>query len=252
MRGYRDLADDLRRRIEEGEFPPGTTLPPITDLMDEYGMARQTVRAALAELANQGLVVVRRKLGTLVRDRRPVRVPLSRYGSVLRPGGTRGPWETACAQQGFDGEMRLMDVQRMSAPDDLAALLEVAPGSELVQRRRHALVGQETVQVQRAWYPAELADRTGFGEGGKVVGGVFGALTGAGLAPAEADERVTSGLPTADEARQLQIGTAVPVLRVQRLTRAVDGTPLEVLRVIAPADRIELVYDRLPLGGSPA
>ncbi|HZG04111.1 MAG TPA: GntR family transcriptional regulator [Streptomyces sp.] len=250
MRGYRDLADDLRRRIEEGEFSPGTTLPPITDLMDEYGMARQTVRAALAELANQGLVVVRRKLGTLVRDRRPIRVPLSRYGSVLQPGGAHGPWETACAQQGLNGEMRLVDVQRVSAPDDLASLLDVAPGSELVQRRRHALIDQEIVQVQCAWYPAPLADRAGIGERRKVVGGVLGALSGAGLAPAEADERVTSGVPTADEARQLQIGTAVPVLRVQRLTRAADGTPLEVLRVIAPADRIELVYDRLPLGGT--
>ncbi|MQT01398.1 GntR family transcriptional regulator [Streptomyces jumonjinensis] len=251
VRGYRDLADDLRRRIEEGEFRAGTTLPPIIALMDEYGMARQTVRSALAELANQGFVVVRKKLGTLVRDRSVVRIPLSRYGSVMRPGRDRGPWEAACAAQGLNGRMAVADVERLRADDGLAALLGLLPGADLVYRRRNALIGEEIIQVQHAWYPKAIAEQAGISGRNKVVGGVFGALIAAGLPPVSADERVTSGMPTAHEVSQLQIGTAVPVLRVQRITRTTGGEVLELLRVVAPADKIELIYDALPLGRRP-
>jgi GntR family transcriptional regulator len=36
----RELSQLIRGRIEGGEFPPGATLPPITDLMEEYGSTR--------------------------------------------------------------------------------------------------------------------------------------------------------------------------------------------------------------------
>ncbi|MFB7957516.1 GntR family transcriptional regulator [Streptomyces sp. NPDC056045] len=248
MRGYRDLAADLRRRIESGEYPAGSTLPPITDLMEEHGLAKQTVRSALAELANQGFVITRRKYGTLVRDRSAVRIPLSRYGQVLTPGGTMGPWEAACAAQGLAGRMKVVGVQREAADKEISALLNITPGDEVIHRRRNALINDEVVQVQHAWYPAGLADRAGISEASKIEGGIFGALIAAGIPPVSADETVTSGIPSAQEAAELQIGTGVPILRIRRLTRTTDGTVLEVLKVSAPSDRVELCYDQLPIG----
>jgi GntR family transcriptional regulator len=248
MRGYRDLAADLRRRIADGEFPAGSTLPRIEDLEAEFGLSRQTVRAAIAELANEGLVTPIRKRGTVVRDRSTIRIPLSRYGNVLEPGGTKGPWESACAAQGLDGRMKVIGVEREPATDELAALLEVSPGTELVHRRRHALIGEDIAQIQNVWYVAELAERAGIAGTGKVVGGVFGALTAAGTPPFTADERVNGRMPTLDEANELKIGAGVPLLAVERITRSADRQVLEVLRVVAPADRTELLYDNLPLG----
>ncbi|MFF4653717.1 GntR family transcriptional regulator [Streptomyces sp. NPDC001380] len=250
MRGYRDLAADLRRRIESGEFPPGSVLPKITDLMEAHGLARQTVRAAIAELTNEGLVVPIKKRGTVVRDRSPIRIPLSRYSGVLQPGGTRGPWESACAAQGLDGRMVMTGVNRAPANDELADLLEVPVGTELVGRRRQATIEEDVVQVQQAWYPADLADEAGLAGNGKVNGGIYGALAGAGVTPTTISEQVTSRMPTAEEAAQLRIGGSVPVLALQRVTRAQDRRVLEVLFAVAPADRLKLVYDDVPLRGS--
>jgi GntR family transcriptional regulator len=67
---YRQLADDLRRRIQVGEFPPGTPLPSIRRLAVEYEIAAQTVQSGLKELRNAGLVIAQQGRAFYVRDPR--------------------------------------------------------------------------------------------------------------------------------------------------------------------------------------
>ncbi|WP_270892297.1 UTRA domain-containing protein [Streptomyces sp. DHE17-7] len=101
--------------------------------------------------------------------------------------------------------------------------------------------------VQQAWYPRPVALQAGLTTTRKIEGGVYGALTASGMAPSELDETIRGRMPTADEAELLHTGTGVPLLTVERVTRGSDGQPLELLRVTAPADRIEFVYNNLPL-----
>lgn len=54
---YKTITEALRRRITEGEFPPGTNLPSEAQLGAQYGVARNTLRRALADLENEGLLV---------------------------------------------------------------------------------------------------------------------------------------------------------------------------------------------------
>ncbi|MCB5181888.1 GntR family transcriptional regulator [Streptomyces antimicrobicus] len=246
--GYRELAEELRRRIDAGEFASSGKLPPIDELMEQYSSARQTVRSAVAVLSDEGIVVPVRKAGTLIRNRSKIKIPLSRYGQVLTPGGARGPWEAATATQGLDGDMRLVAVERVEAPADLATLLRLREGESLVYRLRHALIRpDDVVQLQHAWYPAAVAEAAGLDSDGKITGGVYGALVAAGHQPTVADETVTARMPTDKEAADLRIGGKVWVLALQRLTLDASGRPLEVLRAVAPADRLSLVYDGLPI-----
>ena len=50
------IAADLRRRIQDGEFPPGQALPSITTLCQEWHVARMTAAHALQVLESEGLV----------------------------------------------------------------------------------------------------------------------------------------------------------------------------------------------------
>lgn len=63
---YQRLASDLTRRITEGEFAVGDRLPTEFQLMSLYGASRNTVRSALAQLEEHGLVSRRRNRGTTV------------------------------------------------------------------------------------------------------------------------------------------------------------------------------------------
>jgi len=53
---YKQIADSLRGRITRGELTPGDTVPSESALGQEFGVARSTVRRALAALEADGLI----------------------------------------------------------------------------------------------------------------------------------------------------------------------------------------------------
>ncbi|MCO5089408.1 UTRA domain-containing protein [Bosea sp. (in: a-proteobacteria)] len=68
--GAGPVYDQIRRAIHDlvvsGEWPPGTNVPPEHALMEELGASRMTVHRALTQLAREGLIVRRRRSGTVV------------------------------------------------------------------------------------------------------------------------------------------------------------------------------------------
>ncbi len=66
---YMQIADDIAGQIERGELAPGDRLPGEADLAAEYGAARMTVRRAIRELRERGLVRVVTGKGTYVLSR---------------------------------------------------------------------------------------------------------------------------------------------------------------------------------------
>ena len=72
MQGWREIKAEVSRRINAREWPPGSLLPAETTLANEFGCARATVNRALRELAEAGLLVRRRRAGTVVAEH-PVR-----------------------------------------------------------------------------------------------------------------------------------------------------------------------------------
>lgn len=64
---YRQLADILQGQIESGKLPPDSRLPSETTLIQEYGVARGTVRQAIAVLRDRDLVVTVQGRGSYVK-----------------------------------------------------------------------------------------------------------------------------------------------------------------------------------------
>lgn len=63
------LAALLREQIKSGERPPGSRLPTIMQLSQDYGIATATVTKALRILKREGLVIGSTGHGTFVSDR---------------------------------------------------------------------------------------------------------------------------------------------------------------------------------------
>lgn len=67
MARYREVADDLRRRIANGEFSPGQRLPSIAALQKHYDVpGLNTIRQAQQLLVDDGLVETRQGVGAFV------------------------------------------------------------------------------------------------------------------------------------------------------------------------------------------
>ncbi|MBJ7412217.1 MAG: histidine utilization repressor [Phenylobacterium sp.] len=63
---HKRIRSEISDRIRSGTWPPGHRIPFEHELMAAYGCSRMTVNKALAPLAEAGLIVRRRKLGTFV------------------------------------------------------------------------------------------------------------------------------------------------------------------------------------------
>jgi len=74
---YKQLKDVLKQKITAGEFKPGEALPGERQLMETYGVSRVTVRQAIAELVNEGLLYRQHGKGTFIAPKRIER-PLAR------------------------------------------------------------------------------------------------------------------------------------------------------------------------------
>jgi GntR family transcriptional regulator len=141
----------------------------------------------------------------------------------------------------------------VQAPEDLAVLLELAPGDSLIYRLRHAIIRpDDLVQLQHAWYPRDIAEAAGIDTAEKIEGGIYRKLAAAGHRRATASETVAVRMPTPDEATLLRVGGRVSVITVERVTKDANGRPIEVLRAIAAADRLKFTYDDLPLLSPPS
>jgi DNA-binding GntR family transcriptional regulator len=68
---YADIARHLTEAIASGQFPVGSLLPTELELCDQYKTSRHTVRAALHELQQLGLVSRRKNVGTRVESAQP-------------------------------------------------------------------------------------------------------------------------------------------------------------------------------------
>lgn len=236
---YQELAARLRDDIYAGLWQPGDTLPKIDILAANIGVAIETVRSALGVLEREGLVRRVRRRGTVVQDWRAVPIQFNSFREVLEPGGSAGPWETACAAAGVNGNMVPIEVAREEASDEAAEALGLPAGSRSsVRRSRQLHIDDVPVGVSTAWYPYSLVQGTPLARPGKVHGGTYGALTALGHRPATADFRYTTRSATTEELAEFR--PRAGVVFIERRTTFDDrGNSVEYRIIVADSTRYQ-------------
>ena len=240
---YRVVADDLRRDIEARTLPPGAELPTEKELAARYGVSRNTVRLAYAELADAGLVVSAQGRGRRVREHVMVTHHLSQIESL----DTR----IAASTDAFVDDMRAqqkmpsqhIEAVLVPAPDFVAERLEVDEGAIVVVRRRLRRVDGEPSSIADSYYPRDVAEGTEIINPADVSHGVIRLLAERGLPQTRYLDELSARMPTRDESIRLGIaGRGMPVL-VQLRTGYSADRPVRLTVTIMPGDRNQLVYE---------
>lgn len=149
---YRQIADDLRNRIESGDIGQGDQLPTELELRQHYAASRNTVRDAVKLLIARRLVVTRPGQGTFVVDRiDPIVTRLS-----TETGYGNGD-ETIYSSAAQTGERRLSAsaprVEIHQARGVIAAELGLPEGDPVVSRHQQRYIDQIPWSLQTAFYP---------------------------------------------------------------------------------------------------
>lgn len=246
---HREIADDLRRRIRDGEWSPGTNLPYVTDLAAEFNVSRDVVARAIAELENDGLVWAIPGHGTVVRPakrRRIVRGNLVKRDTrhLIDGGPATGGYSFIAAASNESWIHRIPPTTSVQPLTDrrLAKLLNVDEGTEVLRRRSVTGPPDESpFQITDSWiHPRGVADAPAVAEQDTEPGAWLDRLEEAGHGPIDWVEIHRGRLPGRDEAALLQIPTGLPVQEVVRVGfSAKDDKAVEVTQTVIPCDRVE-------------
>jgi DNA-binding GntR family transcriptional regulator len=234
---YALVIAELQRRMESGEYQPGSLLPSEHQLSAEFGTARPTVVRALRELRQAGWIDTQQGKGSFVRGR----PALSGVGAERR-----GQAELDRDESREAGD--LVSASKAPAPARIAALLNVRPGAELVSRRRLVRQDGEASEIVTWWLPVELAERAGLGGSEPVRGGIRSLVArAAGVRIDHVVEQVTARRAEPHEAKLLGISRSAPVLALYVSARDATGVPVLALDVAMAGDLHEL-EDAYPVG----
>jgi DNA-binding GntR family transcriptional regulator len=209
---YHQLAEQLTAAISGGTLHPGDPFENELAMADRLGLSRPTVRRAIAELVNKGLLVRRRGIGTTVANQMVHRRAelTSLYDDLMREG--RKP-RTDVLSLVFD------------AKDDRAAeALGLPPGTPLVAIVRLRYAGDMPLAIMRNWLPPALEDLT---VAQLEDDGLYAVLRARGIRPTVARQRIGARNATAEERRTLHMSKAEPLVTMTRSAYDADGSPVE-------------------------
>ncbi|MFN2483320.1 MAG: GntR family transcriptional regulator [Candidatus Limnocylindria bacterium] len=222
---YRRIEADLRDRIRRGELRPGAQIAPEPELMAGYGVSRATVRQALAGLVAEGLLEIRRGLGTYVR------VP--RFEHTI--GGFYS-FSREIERHGLQPNTKVLDLRRQPAADGVAEALGLADGTEIVALHRLRLAGPDPLVVETSHLPAARFPGLEAVDFSSVR--LYDTLMNVyGCRPTRARETFEPVLLTAAEARLLDQRPGEPALQVERIAFDQDDLPIEFCRSTVRGDR---------------
>jgi len=228
---YLQLKQQLGQAIHAGTLRPGSALPSERELADDLGLSRMTVRRAFEELVHDGLIEQRQGSGTYVRAK-PVLQIIDR---VLG-------FTDEARHLGFRPGSTLIEAARQSAQGDVAAALQVSPGTPVlrVTRLRTADGAPLALQTSHLGPTVEALSLERLG----ALGSLYGALEAQfGVRPARARQTISARLPSRHERALLEIPREVPVLWLERTTYGADGAPFEFARSAYRGDRYRMALD---------
>lgn len=242
---HQRIAAALRARIMSGDLVAGEQLPITQALMDEFGVANQTVQRALQILKDEGFVVGRSGRGVYVRDISQLAIDSV---ATMWPSSPGAPyvWISEAKKLGKTGTNQILAVAEVEPPIQAREALGLQAGQTAAMRQRLLLLDEEPAELVWSYYPMDLAAGTALLEHKRIKGGSPTLLADLGYPPREMVDRVTVRPPTEEEFVLLELPAEVPVLRAFRVVYSNDGKPIEATVMVKAGHLHELLY-RVPL-----
>src|SRR5580698_8150140 len=210
---YFQIAENLKQAISDGTLKPGERLDNELDLTERLGVSRPTVRQAVQRLVDQGLVVRRRGLGTVVVSPRIMRsVALTSLYDDLASSG-REPATTVLA------------IESLSADDEIAAALSVPAGTPVLSVQRLRLADGTPLALMHNYLPAGLLRSEPRDALEKT--GLYELLRSQGVQLQAGEQAIGARKATAHEAKMLEAPRGATVLTMTRTAFDQNGTPVE-------------------------
>lgn len=223
----------LRRRLEaginDGILLPNTSLPPERELAQLTDLSRVTVRKAIQELAEKGLIEPRQGSGSFVRDTGSrVEQSLSRLTSFSEDMKRRGMVTKATwLERGIF----------IPSPEEMVALgLRSGDSVSRIFRIREA--GGRPLALERASLPVDVLP-----DPMSVTTSLYAVLEASDMRPVRAVQKIAAVNLSTDDAAMLGVAEGAAGLSIQRSSYLEGGRMIEFTRSLYRGDAYDFVAE---------
>ncbi len=228
---WKSIALSLTSDIVEGRFGTGDRLPTEAQLAATHGVNRHTVRRALAELAEQGLVQPRRGAGVFV-TARPTDYPI----------GKRVRYHKSISASGKIPGKRILSLTTRAADEAEAEALALQPGDPVHVYDGLSLADGQPIALFQSVFPVVRLPEilTHLTE----TQSVTKALQLCGIKDfIRTSTRLTARTATATQALHLNLNEGAPILHSLGINATTEGQPVEYGKTVFAGERVTLTLD---------
>ena len=209
---YFQVSQQIEHAISSGQLGPGARLDNEISLADQFGLSRPTMRRAIQELVDKGLLVRKRGVGTQVvhgQVTRPVELT-SLYDDLAR--GNQAPRTT------------LLINEIVPASETVSHFLDVPVGADVLRLRRLRFANGEPLAILENYLPDDLSD---IGQSDLEARGLYQLMRAKGVHIRVAKQKIGARAGTAEECQLLGERKGSPLLTMDRATHDDSGRPVE-------------------------
>lgn len=234
------IASRAEARIRSGAWPAGTRLPPERELCELLDVSRTSLRLALADLEERGLITRHQGRGTYV-TRPRLDADASGFFSVADAMRSRGVAITS----------KVIESSIVEASEQQREEFGCQPGAPLFRLRRLRFADGEPIVLEKSYLPLSLMpglDTADFG-----ARSLYDVLReDHGRVVSTAAETLEPVILTAAEATLLTVARGSPALLFRRTTRDRDDNVVEIGEGLLRGDRSRFLIQRRVREGWPA
>jgi len=212
------LQQEIRRRIESGQWVPGSAIPPERKLAQESAVSLGTVRTAILNLVSEGLLYRIQGKGTLVSGTKMIRENV-RYYRFTEDFGKR----EAIPQ------LKFLDLAKIEGRPEVNRRLRRDRAEALYQLKRLVLISRRPAVFSVSFLPCRLfAGLEEFPPSRFEKVPLYLALEDHFGLPTLSNSELISVVPAeAEEAAFLRVAEGTPILAVEMLAYTYRNRPYE-------------------------
>ncbi|MDZ7379055.1 MAG: GntR family transcriptional regulator [candidate division KSB1 bacterium] len=222
---YIQVREALIERIQSGEWPPGTQIPPERELCRQFGTSRMTVRQALGDLVTNGLLIRQQGNGTFVAQPK-----------VTQPTYPLQSFTVTMQTYGIVPGARLIDLQIIPASREISSLLKLHLGERIYRIVRQRTGNQQPLALEYSHFPVRLCPNLErFDLEKRSIYQILKEEYGLELVRAEQTLEPTVARRT--EAEWLDLPEGAPLMLWERISYTAEDLPVEYAKDLYRGDR---------------
>lgn len=222
---YRQLSNIIRTNVENGVYEANQKIPTEMELSKKYNVSRVTVRKALEELVEDGILLRKQGKGTFISEKK-----------TTNTNYPQTSFADACLMSGKKPTTRLLSYSMEVPTKKIADFFGIEQTEMVIKIRRIRMADGEPIILEIDYFPesfAFLADEA-------LTDSIALILNRNNIYPIHGETVTTICYATEEESKVLNVDVEQPLLYIRGEIRNEDMSPVQVSKQIIRTDLYRL------------